>query len=373
MQRYIETLFRRKDLFLIPIIFIPLVTLMVSLITGREFVVNATVWVEPNSFLTQQSGSSRIKPNERQAIAIADRLRTVSFRSEIMERSGLTKAVIEGTWPTSTREQQLLASNPVTAPLAAILGFSPPASVNEAAVLAMREIRDSIKVRTVGDNLVVVTYAGPDPEYGQLFIENILSLHQEQILDAKLREQETGKTFLENEVADQKATLDKAQKNLQTFEQNHPAPPPGFDRQDPNEAQELATLQQIERAEREKYDSSRNRLEALRFASEEAITSLTLPFRIIDDPVAGSATSTISIRRLALMGMLGIALGSILGTSAIIIATWRDHTIRTRADVERSVLVSRIVDVPKLSVPKKSNAVLLLRSVGLIPARFGDR
>ena len=99
MQRYIETLFRRKDLFLIPIIFIPLVTLMVSLVTGREFVVNATVWVEPNSFLTQQSGSSRTSPNERQAIAISDRLRTVSFRREIMDRSGLTDAVIEGTWP----------------------------------------------------------------------------------------------------------------------------------------------------------------------------------------------------------------------------------------------------------------------------------
>ena len=357
LQRYIQTFLRRKYLLLVPIIFIPPVTLIVALmvyfVTSEEFVVSATVWVEPDTLQTQQpdnaqlsgdtqrpgdvkqSSISQERPNEQHAIAIADRLRTASFRSEIMERSGLTDAVVEGTWPTSIPLQKQLASNPLTRPLATILGFSPPATINEAAVLGMREIRDSLKVRAVGGNLVAISYAGPDPEYGQRFIEETLSLHQEQILDAKLREQQTVANFLQKRLAEQKPMVEEAQENLINFENDHPAPPPGFDRQDPNEAQELATLQQLEKTEREKYNSYRNELESFMFESDKAILLLTLPFRIIDAPVAPNPTSTISVRRLALMGILGIAqgiaIGGILGAGAIFFVTRRDKTTRKRS------------------------------------------
>ncbi|MCH9009825.1 MAG: hypothetical protein IIC21_04280 [Chloroflexi bacterium] len=356
-------MFRRKLLFLAPMIGIPILTVLVTFLTGSQYTVNATLWVEQIQLIQNDSFRSRMAANELDTQIINDRIRTRDFRLQIMERSGLLDAIEAGQWPQVSALEKRIAGIPVVSNLAYATGLLPP--VTRGAILgeALRMVGRSFRSRTVGQNLVVITYKGSEPELGRRIIEEILEIHREEIIATRNREADAGQEFLTRQLVDQEARLAVTLEELTEYERRFPPPPPGLQRPT-EELRELQSFQQAMQLERARYLSALERIEDLKLRSDTTISTIDLRFRIVDPPLAGG-TASVNMKKLAMMTMLGITLGGMLGTVGIVFSTWRDGLVRTRADVERLIETPLIVEIPDLPSASKRRARLLDASLGL--------
>lgn len=363
MQRYLETLFRRSALFLVPFIVVPALTLVITSYNQRQYEVRATVWVERGQILARV-GLPGAGVNEVVAQGISDRLRTLDFLGQVMDQSGLTDAILAGEWPTSSRLQRQLNTVPILRNVRDILGLAPPNSVDEAMGAGIGMVSRSLRVTSIGENLVRVAYFGSEPLVGQRLIEETLRIHQQEDMAARTRESEVGTEYLTGELQTQEGRFLTSAAKLERFQAEFPPPPFGLERA-PEEQQELQRLQQALELNRTSYVASLDRLENLRLASSAVISTADLHFRILDPPKGTSAASTVSLRTMGMMGMLGGTLGTLMGTVAIVLTTWRDGMIRTRADVERTIETDVIVEVPLLPGPAIERLTLLKAAMGL--------
>ena len=373
MQRYLETLFRRKALFLFPAIVIPVLATAVAFYVGREYVVRASVWTQNTQILAEGNSGTRRAPNDVEAQAINDRLGTVAFSSQVMDRSGLTDLILNGEWPQPTRLQSQLSRIPLVEDLARQLGMMPPDSLNGALVEGLETLRDGIKATTAGDNLVLITYVGSDPILGQKFIEETINLHREEVVASRVREGDAGIEYLTRQLETQEEKFIASSEVLARFDAEFPPPPGGLERP-PEELQERQSLQKEVVLDEAQYISALNRLEDIRLRSDASISTADLRFRVVDLPSAPSAVASISPRTIAVMGLLGITLGGIIGVSAIVIATWRDGTVRSRADIERTIRTPLIVEVPQRASKSAGRKGSASPAHGLLAwLRGGDR
>ncbi len=358
MRRYLETLFRHKLLFLLPVVAVPLVAVVVTLYSARKYEVRATVWIESASVLDGSARSaSRGAPNEVEAEAITDRLVTESFRQEVMDRVGLTAAIQSGEWPTPSKLQTQLAGIPVLAKAARVLGMAPPATVDEATDRGLAMIEDSIKVSTEGSNLVILTYTGTEPQLGQRLLEEALRLYDEINLEMRKKEASYGVELLAGQLRSREEELKSAAQQLEMFQELYPPPLPGQQRP-PDEEAELARLQRTYTLAQSLYESTLRSLEQMRLTGEASLVSRQISFEVVDPPISPE-TAGISPRKIGMMGAMGAVLGFILGALPIVFLTWRDETVRSSWDVERAIGASSVTEVPLLSTSSKKQKRLL--------------
>ena len=366
MQRYLETLFRHKALFLIPLIAIPALTTLTAFYTARHYTVSASAWSQYTIILPDDGSSRRVAPNVTEAQVIRDRLKTDSNASEVMDRVGLADAIRAGEWPEPTRLQRMLERFDPLRALAKPLGLTPPETVREARALGLRMIVKSLTIITSGDSLIRIAYAGPDPALGQRIIEETLAIHQEKGLETRLREAEVGVDYLTEELQLQEQRLGESDRELADFEDQFPPSLLGLERP----AEELKAFQRFrqQRAiDEARYLSALDRLEDLRLRSISSISTAQLRFRIVDPPVSADARSRVSPRTMGLMVVVGLTLGLILGSIAVVFATWRDGTVRSTSDLERAIDAPLIVELPVLRSSGKRDSSLIRSAIGVAP------
>jgi len=371
LQPYLETLFRHKAVFLVPLIIIPFIIVLVTFYAERQYVVRASIWVEGTRILPTDESTGRLTLNEFGARMINDRLRTRAFLEQVRDRSGMTDAVLAGEWPQLTDLQRWLDSNPLLRRVGTIFRVAPPRTVEGAMAKALITVGRSLRASPVGNNLIVIRYGGSSPALGQRLIEETLSIHQEERLATRLREAEAGVEYLTRQLRAQEERLTVSREELTRFEEEFPPPPLGMQRPS-EEFKELQRLQQGQALDEARYLAALDRLEDLRLRSDASLSTTDLRFRVVDPPVAGSGGSRVPPRKLGVMGMTGLTLGIILGTVAIVLITWRDGTVRTRADVESAFGTLAIIDVPLLPSQGKDRLRLLKDSLGVGPRDSQD-
>ncbi len=352
-------------MFIAPAILIPILTLGIAFLTGRQFVVAASIWVQPSQLLSEGgSSSSRNAPNLIEAQVINDRLATEDFRGQIMDRSGLTDVILDGQWPQPTRVQEVVNSNGILRKAAKILGLAAPQNPNEAIAYALSMVGDTLKVKVIGDNVVVVWYEGPEPQLGQRLLEETINVHKEERIASQIRETEAGVEYLTRQLESQQQRLQVSTENLLRFEEEFPPPPLGLQRP-PDELEQLQQLRQAQQLDQTLYLDTLSRLENLRIRSDASISTSDLHIQVIDAPFAGNSGATISIRKMGMMGMMGVTIGLILGTVFIVVITWRDGVIRTTSDVRRMIGEVSVVELPEVSVSNDQRAGVLRAATGL--------
>jgi hypothetical protein len=65
------------------------------------------------------------------------------------------------------------------------------------------------------------------------------------------------------------------------------------------------------------------------------------------------------------MGMMGGVLGTMISAVAVVLITWRDQMIRTRANVEKIINVPSIIEMPGIPSSGGLNPMLLRSAIGL--------
>lgn len=357
MERYLETIFRHKLLFLVPIILVPLVTIGVTLYAGSSAVIRASVWVEPTRVL-EVNGVPRVSPNEGEAKAMSERLKTEAFRQKILDRTGLTATIQAGDWPQPSRLQRQLGGNAVSRVVARVLRLVPPKTLDEAMAVGLKMVEDKVTISTVGENLVIVEYKGSDPELGVRLLQETLSLYAEINLDIRAQETAAGLEVLNRQVRAQQQQLDLAEENLTLFLEANTAPLPGQQRP-PVEESQIRRLNQAYSLEANLFEATLQRLEILQLTGETASSARGLTFQVIDPPEAPDSIK-IKIRQVSMVALLGIVLGLILAIVPIVILTWKDGTVRTREDLDKIIPGSSVVEVPLIPVSKKKEESQLL-------------
>ena len=345
MKRYLETLFRHKLLFLTPLIIVPLVTVIVTVLAGRQSEVSAVIWIEPSNVLFTISEENPT-PNELEALAMTERMTTEAFRTELLDRSGLEARIEAGEWPNPSRLESVLNGNGLLRPLATVLGQKTPDSSGAAKDAGLSMIQNSVTITTEGNNLLLVTYRGSEPDLGKTLVEETISLYNETVLEVSKEETNAGVDFLTRLLLTQQDRLDVASDDFQTFLEENPAPFFGQTRP-ANEEAELPSLQQDYNLEVALYQAALQRVEDLRLTGEASRTARDLTFQIID-PADIPQSAGVGLRTIGMMAFAGFTLGLILGVVPVVLITWRDSKIRTRDDVERAIETPSIIELPLL-------------------------
>jgi uncharacterized protein involved in exopolysaccharide biosynthesis len=351
LRRYVATLFRLKELFLIPIITVPAIALIVTFYTGREYKVEAKVWVDPSDLLTTQvlssSSSARVTPATLEASTLTDWLSTEAFRQEVIDRAGLGQAIEEGLWPVPSKLGEQVADIPVVRNIAKAMGVVTPVAPEPAEGLALKMVLSQVGASSEGTNLLIVTYIGTEPFLGKRLVEETLTVYNEKATDSDLRHSERAVTFYTYQVDQQKAKLDVAEQDYSQYLILYPEPLPGQIRP-ASETAELDRLAGSVRLERALYEDALRQLESVRVVAEAVISNRTESFAVIDAPVVPDQPRLAS-SALILNLIVGLTLGGMITTAGIIGITWTDRTVRTREDVEDAVSIPLVERVPLVS------------------------
>jgi uncharacterized protein involved in exopolysaccharide biosynthesis len=348
LRRYLETLFRHKSLFLIPVLAIPLVALITFLYTGDSYRVASSVWVEPSA-IDDVATRGDVPPSEFESRALNEWLATEAFRREVMDKVGLTAAIERREWPVATPLQAQiqdmgLDNVPGLNSLLDAFGWVAPRNLDEAMRSGLRMIEDTVRVRPEGTNLLRIDYEGKEPALGQRVVQETIALYNVKTLELRTSHANSGIDFHTRQVQIQEQRLRDAEARLNQFLVLHPAPLPGQVRP-PAEEAELENLRRAHTLETTLYETSLRRLEEFRIAGEAAIADRGQTFRVIDQPLR-AVNIGYTARTMAMMIFLGLLLGFIFGILPIMILTWLDGTIRTREDIEKVIRAPLIVEVP---------------------------
>ena len=349
MRRYVATLFRLKELFLIPLITVPAIALIVTYYTGREYVVETKVWVDPSLLLNLNASSStvRVTPSQAEATTLQERMSTEAFRLEVIRRSGLEQAIQEGLWPVPSKLGEQVAGVPVVSSIARAMGVVTPVGQEQAMDLALKMVETQVGISSEGNNLLVVNYTGTEPFLGKRLVEETLGYYNEIATERDVAESERGIQFYTAQAERQKELMDAAAEAERRFLEVYPEPLPP-QRRPAAEQAELARLQSAANLERVFYEDALRKLESVRLTGQANIAERTDGFQVIDAPEV-PAQPRLATKALILNMIVGLTLGGMISTAGVVLLTWTDRTVRTKEDVEESVSVPLVEQVPLLS------------------------
>jgi uncharacterized protein involved in exopolysaccharide biosynthesis len=338
----LETLFSYKELFLIPVIFVPVIAALFAVQAGRQYEIKSAIWVESGEAFDPSSRDATA-PSEVEAETIGEWLQTESFRQEVLDRTGLTEAVNDGRWPAPTPLETQLARMPIIGLFAKALGMTPPETRGEAMDRALGMVRDSVAVEPGGTYLLHIAYTGPEPYLGQRLVEETIVLYNENAAQAG----QQAVAFYADQAQTQKERLDQAALALQQFLQNNPEPLPGAPRPAAAQAQE-DSLRSAYELEQSLYESTLGKLEEVR--AGQGATGSGFSLRVIDPPVVPDQLASVSMRTLAIAIIVGLIAGVVIGLAPIVLMTWMDGTVRTPEDLEGLAKGALVAQVPVVSV-----------------------
>lgn len=350
MRRYLETLFRQKEQFLIPALSVPIIAVLAVALAGPRYDVTASIWVAPSPFSDPASRSRTVPPsNELEAQALREWLKTESFRREVMDRVGLVNAIQRGQWPAPSQLQLFvrdagLSEVPLLGGTLRALGLVAPSTTDEAMTQGLCMLSRSLKVASDGNNLLLITYNGNEPALGQRLVEEVIALYNEKTLAVRSEEVRSVTDFYTRQVTLQEERLGQAAQALQQYLATHPEPPPGSVRP-PAELAELENLRRNYVLAQTLYEHALSSLEEVRIETEAAISNRNQSFQLIDLPLEPDSAS-FSTRSIITTLLLGLLLGATLGLVPIVVSTWLDGKVRTREDVEKAVSTPLIAQVP---------------------------
>lgn len=376
MNRYLETLFRHKEAFIVPFLATPLMALIVMLSMGKQYEVEALIWAQPSSVLDQLN-QGRAVANQREAQAIREWLETEAFRREVMDQVGLTPAIQRGDWPVPTRlslqlQQMGLTDAPGLRSVLKVAGLAPPATTEAAMDRGLDMIKKTLTVTTEGESLLRVTYNGKEPALGTRMVDEVINLYRDRVMEIRAHEAQVGVDFYLRQLQNQEQRLQQASDAYEQFQEANPPPLLGQVRP----ASEETRLDNLRRAlllEQTLYEQTLRRLEQLRMESEAAISTRDLSFQVVDpaqEPdVAGFAKRTIGMTLI-----FGLVLGTLLGLVPIILMTWMDGTVRSTGDIEQILDAPFVVQAPLIPFKgRRSEAVRGVLARGTAPVNSHNR
>lgn len=328
MERYVETFFRFKWVFLFVLVVVPLLGVGYA-IDQRQvlYTSTGTVWAEKPAYLAiaaadwNQWGT----PAQNQVGNVSEYLQTNSFALAVLRKTDLRTNLIT---PLATQQTLDL-------------------------------LRKYVSVRPIGTHLLAISYSDKQPQAAQQVVQAIIDTFNKEVLSSADVQNAAALAFYQKKLAAAQATANDATAALRSYLNAHPELTQGsaapsaqvsqmianasFAAQHP----ELVKLIQDQTAATAAQTNYQNQVDQIQFSQSSENVGTSQSFRIMDAPVLPK-TAQSSKKKLALeIGAAGAAaLGFVAG--GVIVLTLLDSTLRSARVATARLDVPVFVAIPLL-------------------------
>lgn len=319
MARVLEAIFRRPMLLLIMIVVFPVVSLAVAYFLPRSYQTTASIWALRRYEIIGATGSETnllATPAETQATALSELLQSRTFALLVADEANLAS-----TLSPAVQADHLVRDDTMYA-----------------------DISKNVKVTPEGYNLYVVTYANQNPWITQKVIAAVIHNFTLQSLGFSAVEGQRLLASYEVQLAHAKHTADAAVKAESQYITSHPQLTHNDLLTDPQYAQLHAQSQQAQttlQGVQTQIATINDEITALGGTSDSF-------FKVLDAPIVPDRA--VSRTKLFLMaGGIGAGLAVVSCILFIAILVRRDHTIHTKADLQKVTTYPVLMQLPYLA------------------------
>lgn len=317
LLRLLESYFRHRWLYLLPIaLMIPLAVLFILSGTS-EYYASGRMFVEKQSLLASltsstSEGSWWLTPAQITRGELEELLATQAFVRSAVQKTDLEAKMAGG-----------------------------PAMMDE----AFDEFRSSLSMSPIGDKLIEIGALNEDPRLAQQIVVATMEAYVQWKINTDYQESVAAQNFFANLITPYQDELQRARDELRSYLEAYPDPVRGDRPVD--EQMEIARLQaQLESAE-QKVNETLKAEEDARLALTKAESVVRQTYQVIDTPQLPDRPSS-GLRDRAVRGVIFPAVGLILGVVAIVLGALLDRTMRFPIDVRYSLELPVLAVVPTM-------------------------
>lgn len=325
MIRYLETFYRHRLLFFVPLVLAVAIAIGSVLVTPRTAEATARIWVYASSLNAPSPGSqfSYASPADEQAAVLKDLLSTRTFDAKVGQRGPLAAATAS----------DLAAPHGLLSRARALLKrlVSPPAGTFQEQVDDAVYDTLSKKVTAVasGPQVVTIGFSAPSPDVATGTLQATIDQFTEEVLSQRRAQAQAVIDFLQQQVTGQQKELAAAEESVAKYQVAHPpSKTPG--------ASDLTVLalQNIATAARQRYNGLVLELDQAKLDLASQDKAGGAGFSVIDPPTSQPTGLALPLIRAGLVGLIGGLLIALAGLYAL---TAADATLRRPEEVEAAL------------------------------------
>jgi capsular polysaccharide biosynthesis protein len=316
LLRMLETYFRRRWLYLLPIVAMVIAAVVYMLLLQPKYVAKGVLYVQNQSFLASLTSvrvnnpSWWITPAQLSVNEINELLQTDAFVRAIIEKTDLEAYMGQGTGAVES---------------------------------LIKKTRKSISASPLGDNQVQIIASFEDPEIAYQLVNAVISGYSRWQINAQRVESQVAQDFFSELIQTYEAELDLARQEMRDYLEANPLPLRG-DRSG-TEQLELARLQGMIDLLSQRYANALEKEENARLATAQVESDARQSNVLIDAPKQPDKPE-VSKRKLALQAGLFVMAGLLLSVGSVIGAAVLDRSFLFPLDVHNRLSLSVLAVVP---------------------------
>jgi uncharacterized protein involved in exopolysaccharide biosynthesis len=322
--RILESYFRHRWLYLLPIVLMTALGAVFVLLTKPTYTAKGVLYVETQSYLAsltdlRESGVSWwTTPAESVNQEISELLQTDAFVRAIIQRTSL--------------EEQMDQGSPVVDTLIA-------------------ETRNNVWPTPLGNNQLQVNAVHEDPEVAYQIVTAVIEGYLQWRVNADLAESEVAQSFFADLIETYSVDLAAARDAMRSYVAAHPVPLRGDRPAD--ETMEISRLQGEIDLAASRYATALDKEEETRLAMAQIESDARQTYFLIDAPTVPEKPDT-SLRKMALSGGIFTVIGVFLSAGLIVGVALIDRSFRFPIDVINRLELPVLTMVPEVKIPPAS-------------------
>jgi len=320
IYRFLETYYRHRWLYLIPIVLMIAAAGVFFTISKPKYIARGSIYVQTESFL---SALNSVTASNNSWWATPAQT-VIGDMNELIKTDAFIRAVI---YQTDLEEKMDDGSSVVSETIS--------------------EVRDSIWIVALGDNQIQINASHEDAKIAYQIANSVLSSFVQWQVNAQRTEGEAAQAFFADLIKVYEADLEKARSKLLTYLQENPPPLRG----NRTEIQqlEIERLQGDVEIARSRYTSALEKEENARLALAQIEGDTRQSYTIIDAPLLPEKPE-VSRKELAIQAAIFLLSGVILSIAAVAGNMILDRTFRFPIDVFYGTHLPVLAMIPDTTV-----------------------
>lgn len=317
--RLLESYFRRRWLYLIPIALMTVVAGVYYFTIKPTFIARGVIYVQSDSFLntltqlSQNNASFWVSPSQIATSEINELLQTSAFIRAIIQNTDLEPIMDEGT---------------------------------EVYLNMIGETRKNLWVSSLGNNQILANAANENPAISYQLVTSLMDTYINWQINTQQTDTEVAQSFFADLVQEYEQDLSNARNDMKTYLRDHPEPIRG--ERPGDESLEIQHLQnKIDLAEA-RYANALNKLEDTQLAMAQVEADVRQTYLVIDAPTIPENPET-SLKELAIRLGAFIAVGVLVSLGAVAGGAILDRSFRFPSDVTQYLQLPVLAIIPDTS------------------------
>lgn len=331
LLRLLESYFRHRWLYLLPIALMSALALVSLLISRPKYQADGVLYVQTDSLL---SSLTDVRANSA-SWWVTPAQATMGDLNELLQTDAFIRSVIQPTKLEADMDQG-------------------PDVVNS----ILQETRRSIWVYPVGDNHLQVVATSEDPQVAFELVNSTVEGYLQWQINAKRADSQTAQSFFEDVIQTYEVELADARDAMRVYLEAHPEPVRGT--RSGIEQLEVTRLQSAIDLAASRYASALDKEENTRLAIAQIESEMRQSYLLIDAPILPDRP-LVSLKQTALNMAIFVAVGVVISGGAIVGGALLDRSFRFPVDVVNRLGLPVLTIVPD-TTPKMKRRWLRRRA-----------